>query len=241
MKTNYILKIENPCNENWDSMSENDIGKHCTSCNKDVVDFSLLSDDDIVKYLSKHSSTKTCGRLKPHQLNRVLKVESETRPRYGRIVAALLLIGTAKTTIAQHQNEFPQQQTANSESKSDHSKSITPVQKSLQDSLPKTIKGIVIAQEDKLPIAGVPVSIKGADFGVLTNADGKFKLTIPKDLYDKNFELEFKYIGFKTLVVKIKPTDLKYQQEFKMCTDTEIMGEVVVASKKKWWKFWKKN
>lgn len=240
MKTSYILKIENPCTEHWGTMSKNDFGRHCKSCSKDVVDFSHLSDGEIIKYLSQNNSDKTCGRLESHQLNRIIKAETEKRLKYNRIVAALLLIGTTKVSVAQDKNKVQKQQTAISENKSVSSKSIQ--QQNLQDSLRKVIEGVVIAEEDKLTIPGVHIKINGSNLGAITDAQGKFKLPIPDDLYGKKLELQLNSLGFKTLVIQINPTDLEHPKEFKMCTEAGLMGEVVIVSvKKKWWKFWKRN
>lgn len=240
MKTNYILKIENPCTESWAAMSQNDTGRHCKSCNKNIVDFSQLNDSEIIKYLSKNNSAKTCGRLEPHQLERIIKADlnKSKRNRFHQIITTLLLIGAAKSTVAQTQPS--QHQTATSKSNNENLNNITALQKNKQDSLTQIIEGKVIAEDDKQPLPGVPVKIKGTNSGVFTNSEGKFKLFIPENLQGKKIELEFKYLGFKTLLAQIKPSDLTAQKEFKMCTEATLMGEVVVVSvKKKWWKFWK--
>ena len=43
MKTPIIFHIPEPCHENWDAMTPQDKGRHCESCNKIVVDFSIMS------------------------------------------------------------------------------------------------------------------------------------------------------------------------------------------------------
>ena len=114
MKTSYILKIENPCTESWAAMSKNDTGRHCKSCNKNVVDFSQLNDNEIIKYLSKNNSSKTCGRLEPHQLERIIKADlnKSKRNRFNQIITTLFLIGAAKSTVAQTQPSQHQTETS---------------------------------------------------------------------------------------------------------------------------------
>lgn len=240
MKTKYILKIENPCQESWNAMSKNDGGKHCESCNKNVVDFSQLNDSEIIKYLSKNNSSKICGRLETHQLSRIIKADINHKPKFNKLIAALFLFGAAKSAVAQTQTQPSQHQTINSKSKNENLKNTANQQINEQDSLTKVIEGIVIAEEDKLAIPGVHVKIKGSNAGAVTDAKGKFKLFIPENLQGKKIELDFGYIGYKQLLVQIKPSDLKGQKEFRMCTEATLMGEVVIVSaKKKWWKFWK--
>lgn len=61
------LKIEEPCTENWQKMSQNDIGRHCEKCNKSVVDFTSMSRPEIMIYLLENPNQRTCGRLKKNQ------------------------------------------------------------------------------------------------------------------------------------------------------------------------------
>ena len=60
---NHQLKIANPCNENWDKMSKNNLGRHCQLCDKTVVDFTKMSSEEIRNYLLKKSNERVCGRI----------------------------------------------------------------------------------------------------------------------------------------------------------------------------------
>ena len=50
MKTSILLHIPEPCHENWDAMTPQDKGRHCQSCNKIVVDFSVMTDRQVLDY-----------------------------------------------------------------------------------------------------------------------------------------------------------------------------------------------
>ncbi len=63
----YILKIEKPCTENWNTMQSADTGKYCTACNKKVIDFTKLNNEQIINILSS-SAGSLCGRLNEGQL-----------------------------------------------------------------------------------------------------------------------------------------------------------------------------
>lgn len=69
MKTELYLQIPKPCHENWDAMTPVDKGKFCASCSKEVVDFSLLSDAEVLNFF-KRSTGNTCGRFNEDQLQR---------------------------------------------------------------------------------------------------------------------------------------------------------------------------
>ena len=57
------LKIETPCHEDWTKMSPNKEGRHCGLCDKTVVDFTVMSQEEITNYLSHNSKTHICGRI----------------------------------------------------------------------------------------------------------------------------------------------------------------------------------
>ncbi|MCX6252727.1 MAG: SusC/RagA family TonB-linked outer membrane protein [Bacteroidetes bacterium] len=63
----------------------------------------------------------------------------------------------------------------------------------------RTISGKVISAEDKSPIPGATVIVKGTTIGIITDADGNFKLTVPKD---KKFIL-VSYVGMRTIEIEL--------------------------------------
>ena len=42
---------------------------------------------------------------------------------------------------------------------------------------PKTVTGVVISEEDNLPVVGASVLVKGTSIGTTTNMDGKFTIS----------------------------------------------------------------
>ena len=68
---NHKLKIANPCNENWDEMSKNNLGRHCQLCDKTVVDFTKMSSEEIRDYLSKKGKERVCGRIIKPQVKKI--------------------------------------------------------------------------------------------------------------------------------------------------------------------------
>ncbi|HEY4149890.1 MAG TPA: carboxypeptidase regulatory-like domain-containing protein [Chitinophagaceae bacterium] len=76
MKERIRMQIQQPCHENWNNMTPGEQGRHCSLCQKTVVDFSILSDREIMDYISQHAHGDTCGRLSDSQLNRMVE-----RPR----------------------------------------------------------------------------------------------------------------------------------------------------------------
>lgn len=62
------ISIPKPCHENWNDMTPEQQGAFCNVCSKVVVDFSVMSDDEVIAYLQNKHSEKTCGRFRASQL-----------------------------------------------------------------------------------------------------------------------------------------------------------------------------
>ena len=99
----HTINIAKPCTQNWQQMTPDDAGRFCTHCSKTVVDFTTLSDAQIVEVL-KSRRGEMCGRFETGQLNRDLSSKQLTLHRSNRfkelIAALLLLLGIRETTTA---------------------------------------------------------------------------------------------------------------------------------------------
>jgi hypothetical protein len=63
------LSIPKPCNENWNEMTPQQQGAFCKVCAKVVVDFSSMSDEEVLRYFENKKEEKTCGRFRVSQLS----------------------------------------------------------------------------------------------------------------------------------------------------------------------------
>src|ERR1700722_2778813 len=61
------ITIPKPCHESWQNMNATDCGAFCQSCQKEVIDFSTMTDREVIEYLSKHNTG--CGRFRKDQLD----------------------------------------------------------------------------------------------------------------------------------------------------------------------------
>lgn len=64
------ITIPKPCSEDWNKMTPTQEGKHCSSCNKVVVDFTAMSQEEIQLYFKKHAERNVCGHFKTEQVER---------------------------------------------------------------------------------------------------------------------------------------------------------------------------
>lgn len=74
------IELSFSCDQKWDDMENLGLGnKHCNLCNKTIVDFESMSDDEVIHYIQNFSSSKTCGKITSNKLaaiNRKLKCDA---------------------------------------------------------------------------------------------------------------------------------------------------------------------
>jgi hypothetical protein len=78
MTTVQKVNIPKSCSQLWQQMTPENGGRHCESCAKTVVDFTALSNQQILNYLS--AKNHLCGRFGDDQLNDLNRYLSETHP-----------------------------------------------------------------------------------------------------------------------------------------------------------------
>jgi TonB family protein len=64
-----IIKISNPCPENWDKMKIGVHSRFCENCQKNVIDFTGKTRNEIIEYFLLNYNKKTCGRFYESQLD----------------------------------------------------------------------------------------------------------------------------------------------------------------------------
>ena len=102
-KTHLNLSIPTPCHENWGSMLPNEKGRHCLSCQKTVVDFTKMTDTQIIHFFQEYK-TATCGRFLETQLNRPIlqPIITKSQSRFAWLLSALLLPLSSNAQTPQH-------------------------------------------------------------------------------------------------------------------------------------------
>lgn len=89
MKPTTYLQIPTPCHEDWNKMTANEQGRYCDSCCKTVVDFQVMTDQQILNYFNTVQG-KTCGRFSTDQLNRSLEeTKIEKKKGWQWLVASI--------------------------------------------------------------------------------------------------------------------------------------------------------
>ena len=101
-----------PCHEDWSKMSPTQKGVFCKVCTKEVIDFSLMSKEEIIAYLL-NAKGSTCGRINSNYLTPIT-------PKYnwGRMVGLAsaffgAVIFNTQKVIAQISNDDNTKSTSN--------------------------------------------------------------------------------------------------------------------------------
>jgi hypothetical protein len=105
MSNTVKILILQPCHENWHNMTPNEQGRFCGSCQKSVVDFSLMTDKEMLDYMAKVSGYTACGRFSNDQLNKNIKA-GQSKRRFSwayiwNIMLATFLVTEANAQVKQ--------------------------------------------------------------------------------------------------------------------------------------------
>lgn len=99
----YLLHINEPCTQNWESMTTVEQGKFCSSCSKTVFDFTTATDSEIVKHIEAMKGELFCGRFRENQLDRWIERNDIkiSNPRLYKFLISFMLLGAAQGVNAQ--------------------------------------------------------------------------------------------------------------------------------------------
>jgi hypothetical protein len=195
MSKKFQLKIPEPCHESWDKMTPVDKGRFCDSCQKAVIDFTGMSDAQLVSFFKKPATGSVCGRFYNDQLDKDLGIPRKRLPWlkyfFQFIVPAFLFTSKAKSqgeprlmgdTVLVDSKKSLKNLNENCSEKPDPSKS-------------KKITGRLVDEKGgSIPYASVV--IKGTRSGVAADADGNFSIN---PFIDRSpATLVFSCVGFES-------------------------------------------
>jgi hypothetical protein len=210
MPANILLQVPEPCHEDWMNMTAIEQGRFCQSCQKTVTDFSLMTDKEILLYLS-NKGTAVCGRFTNDQLNRNLAPDQKKKFSWAYIWN--IVLATLLTTSAVHAQSKPAPVKKTSVSKNTKSPNegelIGTINFIMPDQL-TLVEGVVIDSQTNLPIPFASVLVKGTKSGVAADANGKFKLNVL--FHSKEIVLLVSSVGYQAqeFVVNNKPNAVSF-------------------------------
>lgn len=99
----YFLHINEPCTQDWESMTTVAKGKFCNNCKKTVFDFTKATDGEIVKHVEAMKGETFCGQFEENQLDRWIERSDikTTNPRLYKFLISFMLLGSVHNANAQ--------------------------------------------------------------------------------------------------------------------------------------------
>lgn len=186
----YIkIQVQNPCNQLWDEMQPVAGGAYCSSCKKNVIDFTTMSDTQLMEYFKKYKND-VCGKFYPDQLENVFEIPSKKIPwlKYFFQISLPALLISYKTNAQRLINKF-KEPVVLTENKNNYS---LPLLNSREVS--GKVTGI---NGNAIPYASV--MIKDTNEGTAADSNGVFSLAV-KHPYNM---LEISAVGFETKLVPV--------------------------------------
>ncbi|HEY0261741.1 MAG TPA: carboxypeptidase-like regulatory domain-containing protein, partial [Chitinophagales bacterium] len=205
-------------------------------CSKTVVDFTKMTDRQIVQLL-ENSSGKMCGRLLNDQMDRVITDNTENGfYKFPRLVAGLLLAGTATNSIAQS-NEVKTEIVSSQNSEEYVLGKIATPKEIKIDSAKNFIQGTVLDNNKEIVIGATVVvvdeKLNNTNIATMTDLDGNFKLYVSDELFNNDsnpITIRISYVGLKSAFVTIYKIELPViKREFSLQAPAVSMGDVILV------------
>ena len=162
MATLPNISIPQPCTRNWAAMSPTTAGRHCAACATEVVDFTRLSEAEILAFLARQGGRPVCATAYATQLAPV------PMGRWRQwLLAGLAVLGWQPlASCAAKPPQLPP------------TMPIAAVTDPVAAHKPITIRGQVLDGEKGPAVPGAFVFINKTQYGATTDENGRFELVM---------------------------------------------------------------
>ena len=221
------VHVAEPCHENWNNMSPRDQGRFCGSCEKMVVDFSKMTDQELIQHLSQ-SNRGICGRFKNDQLNRPIEMPKPKNlwkfPRFmmNSIAALFTTLAASLATMKAYTSE------------------VTWIEINLDDDdehpEKRTYFGTITAEG--APISGARVILVGEEtLTTFTDSSGAYFFTIEWEEDTVDLQLMVEHNDYYSQSISISETfgavnielePIIRMEPFETTTGMMMMGEMII-------------
>lgn len=254
-KNSFQIQIPEPCSEDWKKMTQAEKGRFCGSCAKIVVDFTKMTDNELIDFFVKDKG-KTCGRFRSNQLNKTyIPTRTQTAsPLTSMAFASALTVITAAAASAQTEDSIL------IEHETIELSGIEPADFSMGDIAPSLATEVLIRgrlMHNGQAVSNAAVTIEGHG-KTTSNAEGYFEMTVlgheaesltlsvehaqywseplALDMNTQFIEIEMLNQPIEIIELDIKALPNNYEIE-------GIIRTVIspIPEKKKWWQLRKKR
>jgi hypothetical protein len=222
------LSIPEPCHEGWEKMTPSEKGRFCASCQKQVVDFSSMSDRQLAEFFKKPPQGSVCGHFQADQLDRAIDIPKKRIPWvkyfFQFTLPAFLLSLKASAQGSQGKTKA---KTIKSAKLNGETPALVGVNNPMLCRLPLKIEPIiadtsrpmiygdvwygvvedsrmvngVVTNEYGEPLPGASVFLKGTKTGVVADMNGKFSIAVKDRMLTPT--LHVSYVGYELLEIPV--------------------------------------
>jgi CarboxypepD_reg-like domain/Secretion system C-terminal sorting domain len=246
MSKKIQLSIAEPCHENWDNMSPVDKGKFCGSCQKQVVDFSMMSDRQVAEFFKKPSTGSVCGRFMTDQLEREIEIPKKRIPwvKYFFQIALPAFLLSVKASAQTQKTGKSKQPTTDTTRKSINNEfrtlgmvatniCIKPI---MGDNIMQPVKGEIaikmiikgkVVDENGQPVSFASIETGRIGVGIMADSNGVFELD--KSLLTNDKKLFVSSVGFESKEVILSKKDELSDELYIQLSTKSLLPEVVVT------------
>ncbi len=170
------LSIPEPCHENWQQMMPTEQGRFCNACAKEVIDFSTMTDIQVLNYFTNLTHENICGRALPEQLDRAISRPEQLKKRlfwYWNYVVIFFIFFTKGNNAAAQSCTKPATELTPVNNANLRGEMIVVDELKINGSRIITGK---ITDKDGNPVSFASIRIKGANTGVSADTNGAYSI-----------------------------------------------------------------
>jgi CarboxypepD_reg-like domain len=177
MKTSFQISIPTPCDERWEEFTPTSTGGFCGSCQKNVVDFSGMSESKLVAYFRDlpTDNQHLCGRFRDDQLQKNYDINSWF-PEWN-ITNKTLNYEVPITQFRTSSNTISLPLIRKMKMVRNMTMAVLTFAFAESYGQQKQISGQVVDNEGQ-PLPGVSIAIKNTTKGIATDVNGKYNLAV---------------------------------------------------------------
>ncbi|WP_184550257.1 carboxypeptidase-like regulatory domain-containing protein [Mucilaginibacter sp. FT3.2] len=220
MKDITSISIPKPCQQLWQQMTPAEQGKHCAQCYKTVTDFTLMTNNEVMAYLS--NTNNICGRFGKQQLNNLnTQFCNNNLPVTGGwkgLALLMSLTGIILSFKAVAQNKPVITEQAPKDQSSPRNFVLGKVR--MPDSIGSRLITGRICDESNQALPGATIKLLSGIAGTQSDKDGNFKLRVSAFVN----RLLISSIGYSSITIEINKTDF-----YEVKLQPMVMGEVMVV------------
>jgi hypothetical protein len=222
-----ILHIASPCHEEWNSMTQAQQGKFCSLCQKAVVDFTNMTDEQVLAFFRKPSRDAICGRMNRGQLGRPMLVPRKRFPwiKYFFHFAIPAMLASVRGEAQEKQKPVAKAESSVKEKEPYVlGNTVCMIDRSIR------VKGKIV-DEFGDPIAGSSVMVNGTSYSTATDTLGNFSLKFKGE--SDEYVLECSAIGYENTeyVIRDSVDDLEISLVASSLGEIVYLGAIAIVDK----------